>query len=61
MISRLCPVCGSELDYDEVDIGVGIQTGNYRCEICGWYPARDDEDIWKEEHTEEDLECWSVI
>ena len=32
-----CPECGSkELTFDEVDIGVGIQTGNYGCQICGW-------------------------
>lgn len=39
-----CPICGSELSYDEVDIGVGVQTGNYRCDCCGWYPDRDDDD-----------------
>ena len=26
-----CPKCGEELDCDEVDIGVGILKGNYRC------------------------------
>lgn len=35
-----CPICGSEgfdLDYDEVDVGVGVIRGNYRgiCPICG--------------------------
>jgi transposase len=39
-----CPICGEPLTYDEVDIGVGIQTGNYRCDCCGWYPERDDEE-----------------
>lgn len=33
---RPCPRCGSELLFDEVDIGVGIQRGNYRCDNCGW-------------------------
>jgi transcription elongation factor Elf1 len=31
-----CPNCGEELTYDEVDIGVGVQRGNYRCDNCGW-------------------------
>ena len=39
-----CPVCASPLNYDEVDIGVGIQTGNYRCDCCGWSPEQDDEE-----------------
>ena len=33
----LCPDCGSNaLDRDEVDIGVGTQTGPWRCLDCGW-------------------------
>lgn len=43
-----CPVCDSNLSYDEVDIGVGVQTGNYRCDCCGWSPERDNEDYWEE-------------
>lgn len=39
-----CPICHTDLVYDEVDIGVGIQTMNYRCGCCGWYPEQDDED-----------------
>ena len=39
-----CPICCSALSYDEVDIGVGVQIGNYRCECCGWTPEQDDED-----------------
>ncbi len=32
-----CPDCGSNaLDRDEVDIGVGTQTGPWRCLDCGW-------------------------
>ncbi len=31
-----CPKCNEELDYDEVDIGVGLMKGNYHCEACGW-------------------------
>lgn len=31
-----CPVCGSTDTWrDEVDIGVGIQYGPWRCEACG--------------------------
>lgn len=40
--SRECPTCDSELNYDEVDIGVGVQTGNYRCDNCGWTPEQED-------------------
>jgi len=43
IIKNPCPVCGDPLNYDEVDIGVGIQRNNYRCESCGWYPKQDDE------------------
>ena len=32
-----CPKCGSEhTSRDEVDIGVGIQYGPWRCDDCGW-------------------------
>lgn len=51
----ICPVCKEELSYDEVDIGVGIQTGNYRCDSCGWYPDKDDEDIYSYENEEVQL------
>jgi len=43
-----CPVCGEVLNYDEVDIGVGIQTGNYRCDHCGWCPDQDEDDYYRE-------------
>ena len=33
-----CPVCGSELNYDEVDVGVGTIRGNFRCDDCGYIP-----------------------
>jgi len=33
---RVCPKCGAVLNYDEVDIGVGTQQGNFRCDQCGW-------------------------
>jgi transcription elongation factor Elf1 len=33
-----CPECGELLDFDEVDIGVGVQRGNYHCLNCGWCP-----------------------
>ena len=32
-----CPECGGSCWRDEVDIGVGIQCGPWRCEECGWY------------------------
>lgn len=31
-----CPKCGGECWRDEVDIGVGVQCGPWRCEDCGW-------------------------
>lgn len=34
-----CLRCGEELDYEEVDIGVGILRGNYFCSKCGWSPS----------------------
>ncbi len=33
-----CPRCGSELDFDEVDIGVGVLRGNPGCPSCHWTP-----------------------
>jgi len=48
----ICPICGSKLSDDKVDIGVGTQTGNLRCDNCGWYPEKDDKDIWSYEHEE---------
>jgi hypothetical protein len=36
-----CPRCDAELDYDEVDIGVGTMCGNYSCPNCGWSPEDD--------------------
>lgn len=36
---RLCPKCNAVLNYDEVDIGVGTQQGNFRCDRCGWNEA----------------------
>lgn len=38
-----CPKCGSDLTYDEVDIGVGVMQGNARCDNCGW--VQEEEDI----------------
>lgn len=34
IVTDLCLVCGEPLDYDEVDIGVGVQRGNPRCQAC---------------------------
>jgi len=33
---RLCPKCNAVLNCEEVDIGVGTQQGNFRCDRCGW-------------------------
>jgi hypothetical protein len=39
-----CPECGNpDLDWDEVDIGVGVQKGNYGCRDCGWCESRYDD------------------
>lgn len=32
-----CPACGGSCRRDEVDIGVGVQCGPWRCEECAWY------------------------
>lgn len=37
-IEQPCPVCGAELEFDEVDVGVGVIRGNYNCPQCGWHP-----------------------
>lgn len=34
-----CPQCGEQLDYDEVDIGVGVMRGNPGCPSCHWTPG----------------------
>jgi hypothetical protein len=36
--SERCPNCGGELEYDEVDIGVGTLQGNPGCPSCHWTP-----------------------
>lgn len=36
---ELCPECRKPLDFDEVDIGVGVQRGNYNCPFCYWSPG----------------------
>jgi len=33
-----CPNCGTPLEYDEVDIGVGTLRGNPGCPECHWVP-----------------------
>jgi uncharacterized Zn finger protein (UPF0148 family) len=40
MTDELCPDCGEPLEFDEVDIGVGVQRGNYNCPNCGWAPKQ---------------------
>jgi hypothetical protein len=34
----LCPECGHELEFDYVDIGVGLLHGNPGCPNCHWVP-----------------------
>lgn len=36
-----CPNCEEDCDRDEVDIGVGIQYGPWRCLTCGWSEEAD--------------------
>lgn len=37
-----CPNCtAGECWRDEVDIGVGIQYGPWRCSDCGWYEGHE--------------------
>jgi len=44
---RLCPECNTSLNYDEVDIGVGTQQGNFRCDRCGWNEADEASKLFK--------------
>lgn len=32
-----CPQCNDDCWRDEVDVGVGVQYGPWRCNGCGWY------------------------
>lgn len=50
-----CPECGEDLTYDEVDIGVGIQRGNARCDECGWSSMELDIDIRDDEDDDDPL------
>lgn len=34
----ICPHCGENLEFDEVDIGVGTLRGNPGCPNCHWTP-----------------------
>lgn len=38
--SDKCPECGSDLEFDEVDIGVGVLRGNAGCPECHWAPSK---------------------
>lgn len=31
-----CPSCQTELERDEVDVGVGVICGPWHCYGCGW-------------------------
>lgn len=41
----LCPRCGEALEFDEVDIGVGVMRGNPGCPNCHWTPDAADDDF----------------
>ena len=47
-----CPVCGGELNHDEVDIGVGVQHGPEYCIDCGWCADSGDDLLLDEEFDE---------
>ena len=47
MAEQQCPKCSAECWRDEVDIGVGVQYGPWRCSECGW-GERDDEPVVEE-------------
>ena len=48
---EFCPRCKEPLDYDEVDVGVGVIRGNYGCPNCFWNDQ--DEDCLRELTTTE--------
>jgi hypothetical protein len=33
----ICPQCNEQCWRDEVDIGIDVQCGPWRCQGCGWY------------------------
>lgn len=41
MSTDLCPRCGGQLEYDEVDVGIGTMRGNPGCPDCHWTPGGD--------------------
>jgi C4-type Zn-finger protein len=44
-----CPICDHEMDYDEVDIGVGTMKTNYHCDYCGYIPKETLDKIFEDE------------
>lgn len=48
-----CPECGAELEYDEVDIGVGTLRGNPGCPECYWTPPRVDDGLIDDDNTDD--------
>jgi len=36
MENKQCPECGADCWRDEVDIGVGVLGGPWRCSACAW-------------------------
>lgn len=56
LLTDKCPECEAALEYDEVDIGVGVQRGNPRCPECGWVPddLRLDDDLEEEDEDEDE-------
>ncbi len=51
-----CPKCGEELEYDEVDIGIGIQRGNPGCPNCYWIPEEIQMNDFKDDE-EDDIDA----
>ena len=45
-----CPRCGEKLEYDEVDVGVGVIRANPGCFNCFWTPDIIDENSKCELH-----------
>ncbi len=49
-----CPECGSPCEYDEVDIGVGVQRGPAACSECGWSESFASGEVDDEDENEDD-------
>lgn len=56
MEKERCPKCATVLEYDEVDIGVGVQRGNYYCQECGWSPRIGTDESYENHDSHDDDE-----